>query len=175
MCSISSKFLVGISLVGLLGCNTVASTRVVCGDSGPIIYDHDPGVRVIQSSVECTRLGPGSVYTFADGTTFTPGQGTVVFTTGQNDKGVSDGAISGIGLLGGALGLAASGGNPLGGVVGVALGEAANAVPTVLNKILGKDKEEEKVEAPTKPASTSKYYDWKMGSDGEWHEVMREE
>ena len=98
-------------------------------------YLNEPGVRVVTSETVCIRFGKDATLKLGDGIEFNPGEDTIIFTLTQDIEGISTGAVSGLGILGGALGLAVSGGNPLGGAAGLAVGEAANAIPDVINGI----------------------------------------
>lgn len=136
--------LLSVLLTITMGCATQSQTRVICSDAGPIMYEHEPGLRVVENAASCIRFGKGTTLQ-TENAIIELGPGTVIFSTGTQTRGISAGAVSGIGLLGGALGLAATGGNPLGGAAGVALGEAVNAIPKVIDMIMGSDEEEEVV------------------------------
>ena len=132
----------------LTSCSTIQSRCTTNGAD----YVNNPGVRVVSSETVCILFGKGATLKLGEGIEFNPGEDTVIFTLTQDAEGISTGAVSGLGILGGALGLAVSGGNPLGGAAGLAVGEAANAIPDVINGIkdfFGDNDDEEEKE--TKP------------------------
>lgn len=110
------KILLALTIILSMGCATASHTRVYCPWEGAMTFDHDPGVRVANMKIDCTRLEDKSVS----------------LTITISDKGISPGAAGALTAVGAIIGTIAAPG--VGTVAGAGVGLAADIAVEALSK-----------------------------------------